>query len=61
MFKSMELYQTQIYIHIDSQLNNDDSNKEVLETFSNLLSTFGQKTFPKSSMIENIQDGISSY
>ena len=42
---SMESCQSQTHIHIDSQLTNDDSNKEVLETLSNLLSAFGQKTF----------------
>ena len=61
MLMSMKLCQTQIYIHIDSQLTNDDFNEEVLETLSNLLSAFGQKTFFKSSRIENIQDAISSY
>ena len=45
MFMSIELYQTQKYIHFDSQLTNDDSNDEVLETLSNLLSAFGQNTF----------------
>ena len=45
MFISIESCQTQIHIHIDSQLTNDDSNEEVLETFSNLLPTFGQKIF----------------
>ena len=38
MFMSMESCQTQIYIHINSQLTNDDSNEEVLETLSNLFS-----------------------
>ena len=60
MFMSMESYQTQIYIYIDSQLTNDDSNKKVLETLSN-LSTFGQKIFFESSTNENTQDAISSY
>ena len=60
MFMSMESCQTQTHIHIDSQLTNDDSNEEVLETLSNLLSAFGQKIFFKSSRIENTQDAISS-
>ena len=30
MFMSMESCQTQIHIHIDSQLTNDDSDEEVL-------------------------------
>ena len=42
---SMESCQTQTHIHIDSQLTNDNSNEEALETLSNLLPTFGQKTF----------------
>ena len=58
---SIESCQTQTYIHIDSQLTNDDSNEKVLETLSNFLSAFGQKTFLKSSRIENTQDMISSY
>ena len=45
MFMSMESCQTQTHIHINSQLTNNDSNKEVLETFSNLLPAFDQKTF----------------
>ena len=45
MFMSIESCQTQTHIHIDSQLINDDSNEEVLETLSNLLPTFSQKTF----------------
>ena len=53
---SMESCQTQIHIHIDSQLTNDDFNEEALETLSNLLSTFGQKIFPESSTNENTQD-----
>ena len=61
MFMSIESYQTQIYIHINSQLTNDDSNKEVFETFSNLLPASDQKTFLESSRIENTQDAISSY
>ena len=61
MFISMESCQTQTHIHIDYQLINDDSNEEVLETLSNLLFIFGQKTFFKSSRIENTQDAISSY
>ena len=42
---SMESCQTQTHIHINSQLTNDDSNEEALEILSNLLPTFGQKTF----------------
>ena len=61
MFMSMKSCQTQTHIHIDSQLTNDDSNEEALETLSNLLPTFGQKTFLESSRIENTQDAISSY
>ena len=61
MFMSMESCQTQTHIHIDSQLTNDDSNKEVLETLSNLLLAFGQKNFFESSRIENTKDAISSY
>ena len=61
MFMSMESCQTQTHIHIDSQLINDDSNKEVLETLSNLLPTFGQKIFSESFTNENTQDTISSY
>ena len=61
MFMSMEPCQTQTHIHIDSQLTNDDSNEEVLEILSNLFSVFSQKTFSKSSRIENTQDAISSY
>ena len=61
MFISMESCKTKIYIHIDSQLTNDDSYEEVLETLSNLLSAFGQKAFFKSSRIENTQDAIFSY
>ena len=57
----MESCQTQTHIHINSQLTNDVSNEEVLETLSNLFSTFGQKTFLKSSRIENTQDAIFSY
>ena len=53
MFMSMESYQTQTYIHIDSQLTNDDSNEEVLKILSNLLPTFGQKIFSESSTNEN--------
>ena len=41
MFMSMKLYQTQTHIHIDSQLTNDDSDDEALETLSNLLPAFG--------------------
>ena len=54
MFMSMESCQTQTHIHIDSQLTNNDSNEEALETLSNLLPAFGQKTFPELSRIENI-------
>ena len=61
MFMSMEPCQTQTHIHIDSQLTNDDSDDEVLETLSNLFSTFGQKIFSESSTNENTQDAISSY
>ena len=61
MFMSMESCQTQIYIHIDSQLTNDDSNEEALDTLSNLLPAFDQKIFSESSKIENTQDAISSY
>ena len=50
---SMKVCQTQIHIHIDSQLINDDSDDEVLETLSNLLPAFGQKIFSKSSRDEN--------
>ena len=42
---SMKSCQTQIHIHTDAQLTNDNSNEEALETLSNLLPTFGQKTF----------------
>ena len=45
MFMSMESCQTQTHIHIDSQLMNDDSNEEVLETLSNLLPAFDQRFF----------------
>ena len=45
IFMSIESYQTQIYIYIDSQLINDDFDKKVLETLFNLLSAFGQKLF----------------
>ena len=45
MFMSMESCQIQTHIHIDFQLTNDDSNKEALETLSNLLLAFGQKFF----------------
>ena len=45
MFMSIESCQTQTHIHIDSQLTNDNSNKKILETLSNLLSTFDQKNF----------------
>ena len=45
MFMSMESCQTQTHIHINSQLTNNESNEEVLETLSNLLPTFSQKTF----------------
>ena len=41
MFMSMESCQTQIHIHIDSQLINNNSNEEALETLSNLHLTFG--------------------
>ena len=58
---SMESCQTQIHIHIDSLLTNDDFNEKVLETLSNLLSTFGQKIFSESSKNENTQDAIFSY
>ena len=61
MFMSMESYQTQTYIHIDSQLTNDDSDDEAFEILSNLLPAFGQKTFFGSSKNENTQDAISSY
>ena len=61
MFMSMESCQTQTHIHIDSQLTNDDSNKEALEILSNLLLTFGQKIFSESFRDENSQDAISSY
>ena len=61
MFISMESYQTQTHIHINSQLTNDDSNEEALETLSNLFLTFDQKIFLESSRIENTQDTISSY
>ena len=50
---SMKSCQTQIYIHIDSQLTNDDSNKEALEILSNLLPVFDQKNFFELSTIEN--------
>ena len=53
MFVSMKSCQTQIHIHIDSQLTNDDSDGEALETLSNLLPTFGQKIFSESSKNEN--------
>ena len=42
---NMESCQTQTHIYIDSQLTNDDSNEKALETLSNLLPTFSQKTF----------------
>ena len=45
MFISMESYQIQTHIHINSQLTNNDSIEETLETLSNLLPAFGQKTF----------------
>ena len=45
MFMSMESCQTQTHIHIDSQLTNNNFNEEALETLSNLLPAFGQKTF----------------
>ena len=61
MFITMESCQSQTHIHFDSQLTNDDSNEEALETLSNLLLTFDQKTFLESSRIENTQDAISSY
>ena len=61
IFMSMESCQTQTHIHINSQLTNNDSNEEVLETLSNLLSAFGHKIFLKLSKIENTQDAISSY
>ena len=61
MFMSMESCQTQTHVHIDSQLTNDDSNEEALETLSNLFPTFGQKIFSESSTNENTQDTISSY
>ena len=61
MFMSMEPCQTQTQIHIDSQLTNDDSNKEILETLFNLLSAFGQKIFFELSRNKNTQDAISSY
>ena len=61
MFMSMDLCQTQTHIHIDSQSTNDDSDKEALETLSNLLSAFCQKIFFESSKNENTQDAISSY
>ena len=41
MFMSIESYQTQTHIHIDSQLTNDNSDEEALETLSNLFPTFG--------------------
>ena len=55
---SMESYQTQTLIHINSKLTNDDSNEEALKILSNLLPTFGQKTFSESSTNENTQDAI---
>ena len=61
MFMCMELCQTQTHSHIDSQLTNDDSNKEALETLSNLLPTFDKKIFSELSTNENTQDAISSY
>ena len=61
MFMSMKLCQTQTHIHINSQITNDDSNEEALETLSNLFSAFGQKNFFESSTIKNIRDAISSY
>ena len=61
IFMSMESYQTQTHIYIDFQWTNDDSNEEALETFSNLLPTFGQNIFSKSSTNENTQVAISSY
>ena len=42
---SIEPYQTQIHIHINFQLINDDFDEEALETLSNLLPTFGQIFF----------------
>ena len=53
MFMSMKSYQNQIPIHINSQLTNDDSDEEVLETLSNHLPAFDQKIFFKSSRNEN--------
>ena len=61
MFMSMESCQTQTHIYIYSQLTNDDSNEETLETLCNLLPTFGKKIFHESSTNENTQDAISSY
>ena len=58
---SMKLCQTQTHIHINSQLINDDSNDEALETLSNLFPTFGQKIFFESSRNENTSDTISYY
>ena len=60
MFMSMELCQTQTYIHINSQLTNNDSDDEELETFFNLHPVFGQKIFFESSRDENTQDAIFS-
>ena len=61
IFMSMKSCQTQTHIHINSQLTNDDSDDEALETLSNLLAAFGQKIFSKSSRDENTQDAIFSY
>ena len=61
MFMSMESCQTQMHIHIDSSLTNDDFNDKALETSSNLHPTFDQKIFFESSRDENSRDAISSY
>ena len=61
IFMNMELCQTQTYIHINSQLTNDDFDDKVLETLSNLLPIFDQKIFSESSRDENTQNMIFSY
>ena len=53
MFMSMELYQTQTHIYINSWLTNDNSDDEVLETLSNLFLAFDQKKFSESYRDEN--------
>ena len=58
---SMKSCQTQIYIYIDSLLTNDNSDDKALETLTNLLPAFGQKTFFESSRDENSEDAIFSY